>query len=96
MNEGHPNLVETLQINNNKQVLPLSNQEAMSINILLFYRIFPFLTLTASKIRTSNRIDPQRYFTVETARGYIIINRKYEYAYFFPIYVYLCLALTIK
>jgi hypothetical protein len=33
MNEGHPTLVETLQINNNKQVLPLPSQKAMSINI---------------------------------------------------------------
>ncbi len=100
MNEGHPTLVETLQINNNKQLLPLPSQKAMSINIWLFDRIFPFLTFAASKIRTSNSTDAQRYFTVETARGYIIINRKYEYAYlsncFFPIYAYLCLALTIK
>jgi len=82
MNEGHPTLVETLQINTNKPVLPpLSSQEAMSINILLFNRIFQFLTFAASKIRTSNSTDAQRYFTVETARGYIIINRKYEYAY---------------
>jgi hypothetical protein len=40
MNEGHPTLVETLQINTNKQVLPpLSSQEAMSINILLYTNI---------------------------------------------------------
>jgi hypothetical protein len=28
-NEGHPGLLETLQINNNKQLLPLLTEEAM-------------------------------------------------------------------
>ena len=29
-NEGHPGLLETLQINNNKQLLPLLSEGAMS------------------------------------------------------------------
>ncbi len=33
MNEGYPGLLETLQINNNKQLLPALNRETMSRNI---------------------------------------------------------------
>lgn len=29
----------------------------------------------------ASHTDAERYFTVETARGYILINRKYEYVY---------------
>ena len=32
MNEGYPGLTETLQINNNKQLIPISSQEMMSMN----------------------------------------------------------------
>ena len=28
-----------------------------------------------------NSTDPERYFAVETTRGYIVINREYEYTY---------------
>jgi hypothetical protein len=67
MTEGHPGLLESLQINNNKQVLPIRNHE------------------TAHKNLTNilNSTDAERYFTVETARGYIVINREYEYAYLY-------------
>lgn len=63
--EGHPGLLETLQINNNKQLLPLITEEAM---------IRPNLGAN-EKINNS---DPQRFFAVETARGYIIINRDFK------------------
>jgi len=33
MNEGHPSLLEALQINNNKQRLPIISEETISINI---------------------------------------------------------------
>jgi hypothetical protein len=32
-NEGHPGLLETLQINNNKQLLPVLTEGAMSNNL---------------------------------------------------------------
>ena len=32
-NEGHAGLLESLQINNNKQLLPVLTEEIMSINI---------------------------------------------------------------
>lgn len=36
-----------------------------------------------------NYNDAERYFTVETARGYILINRKYEYVSLsLSVYVY--------
>jgi len=37
MNERHPGLLEALQINNNKQLLPIPSQETMSINIRFFF-----------------------------------------------------------
>jgi hypothetical protein len=37
--------------------------------------------LTNNKITNSS--DAERYFAVETARGYIVINREYEYIYSF-------------
>jgi len=40
-----------------------------------------------------NSTDAERYFTVETARGYIVINREYGYAYlyhnFLSIYIFM-------
>jgi protein tyrosine phosphatase len=57
----HPGLVETLQINNNKQLLPISTEEAMSNNE-----------------KQSNNTNAERYFAVETARGYIIISRDFK------------------
>jgi hypothetical protein len=60
-NEVHPGLVETLQINNNKQLLPVSTEEAMSRQQI-----------------TNNDTDTERYFTVETSQGYIIIDRDFK------------------
>jgi len=62
-NEGHPGLIETLQINNNKQLLPMSTEGAMSQN---------------NNNKITNNSDAERYFAVETARGYIIINRDFK------------------
>jgi protein tyrosine phosphatase/5-hydroxyisourate hydrolase-like protein (transthyretin family) len=67
MNEGHPGLLETLQINNNKQKFPLQSQEAM---------LRKNLTMTNNK--TTSGADAERYFTVETARGYIAIDRDFK------------------
>ena len=95
MNEGYPSLSETLQINNNK---PLLIQEMMSRKILVFLKlIFRFLIIIARKNLTNNN-DGERYFTVETAHGYIVINREYENLYLyhlFPISLFY-LALKIK
>ncbi|CAF0756416.1 unnamed protein product [Rotaria sordida] len=63
--EGHPGLLETLQINNNKQVLPLFMEDTMTRKIL-------------TNNKTTNKSDTQRYFAVETAQGYIIINRDFK------------------
>jgi protein tyrosine phosphatase len=60
-NEVHPGLIETLQINNNKQLLPVSTEDAMSNNE-----------------KKLNNTNAERYFAVETARGYIIINRDFK------------------
>jgi protein tyrosine phosphatase len=59
-NEGHPGLLETLQINNNKQVLPAFIEESMT------------------RQNSTNNTNAERYFAVETARGYIIINRDFK------------------
>lgn len=67
-NEGHPGLLETLQINNNKQVLPIVAEDAMNI--------VARKNLTDNK--TTNKSDGERYFAVETARGYIVINRDFK------------------
>lgn len=65
-NEGHPGLLETLQINNNKQLLPVVTEQEMSSR----------QNETGNEIK-SNKEGP-RYFAVETARGYIIINRDFK------------------
>lgn len=65
-NEGHPGLLETLQINNNKQLLPVVTEQEMS----------PRQNQTNDEVK-SNKEGP-RYFAVETARGYIIINRDFK------------------
>jgi hypothetical protein len=81
MNEGYPGLSEALQINNNKPLLPISIEEMMSIKILVFFKlIFRFLIIVARKNLTNNN-DGERYFTVETTNGYIVINREYENIY---------------
>jgi len=55
----------------------------MSINILFFViNISIFLLITEHQNLTKNNdilngTDAERYFTVETARGYIVINREY-------------------
>jgi hypothetical protein len=65
---------------------------------LIFLKlIFLFLILIVSQNVTNtnyilNSTDAERYFTVETARGYIVINREYGYAYlyndFLSIYIF--------
>lgn len=65
-NEGYPGLLETLQINNNKQLLPVVTEQEMS----------PHLNEKTDEIK-SNKEGP-RYFAVETARGYIIIDRDFK------------------
>jgi len=65
-NEGHPGLLETLQINNNKQLLPVLTEEAMTRKNL------------TNNNKTINSADAERYFAVETARGYIVINRDFK------------------
>jgi hypothetical protein len=60
-NEVHPGLIETLQINNNKQLLPASTEDAM-----------------ANNEKSANSTNAERYFAVETARGYIIIDRDFK------------------
>jgi protein tyrosine phosphatase len=66
INEGHPGLLETLQINNNKQLLPLLTEQAMTH------------TNQTNNDKMINNTDAERYFAVETARGYIIINRDFK------------------
>ncbi|CAF3787903.1 unnamed protein product [Rotaria socialis] len=63
--EGHPGLLETLQINNNKQAFPLLVQNEMP-------------RIIQKNNKTINKSDAERYFAVETARGYIIINRDFK------------------
>lgn len=65
-NEGYPGLIETLQINNNKQLLPLITEDAMT----------PKIPSKNNKNITGD--DSARYFAVETARGYIVINRDFK------------------
>jgi len=42
-NEGHPGLIETLQINNNKQLLPLLTEQAMSKDFFSVFIYYYFL-----------------------------------------------------
>jgi hypothetical protein len=104
INEGYPGLSETLQINNNKHLSPISSEATMSMNRLFFNLIFiGFVVFIVSQNPTSNNqilnsADAERYFTVETARGYIVIDREYEYTYLyrlFSIYTF-CIALKIN
>jgi hypothetical protein len=43
-----------------------------------------------------NGTDAERYFTVETSRGYIVINREYEYTYLEIDYLSICLSIALK
>ncbi|CAF1675744.1 unnamed protein product [Rotaria magnacalcarata] len=63
--EGHPGLLETLQINNNKQAFPLLAQNEKP-------------RIIQRNNKTINKSDAERYFAVETARGYIVINRDFK------------------
>ncbi|CAF2578887.1 unnamed protein product [Rotaria sp. Silwood2] len=63
--EGHPGLLETLQINNNKQILPLLIEDTITRKILTNNNMI-------------NKSDAERYFAVETAQGYIVINRDFK------------------
>jgi protein tyrosine phosphatase len=65
-NEGHPGLLETLQINNNKQLLPVLTEDTMPRQKL------------PNNNKITNNSDAERYFAVETARGYIVINRDFK------------------
>jgi protein tyrosine phosphatase len=64
--EGYPGLYETLQINNNKQSLMKFNDQSMANGN------------PATNNPILNSSDTERYFTVETARGYIVINRDFK------------------
>jgi len=66
ISEGHPGLIETLQTNNNKQAMPLFVQEAMGDRNV------------TSNEKILNGTDAARYFAVETAQGYIVINRNFK------------------
>ncbi|CAF1039393.1 unnamed protein product [Rotaria sp. Silwood1] len=66
--EGHPGLLETLQINNNKQLVPLLIEDSITRKILT----------NNNNNNTINNGDAERYFAVETARGYIIIDRDFK------------------
>jgi len=71
-NEGHAGLVETLQINNNKPFLPILTEEAMARKNQTRH------PTTHSNNQTINGVDGERYFAVEAARGYILINRDFK------------------
>lgn len=84
-NEGYPGLLETLQINNNKQLLPLPTEEVMSRierrSISVDVTLVECLTVLARKNRTAHNMtvdgnNAERYFTIDTARGYILIDRE--------------------
>ncbi|CAF0927504.1 unnamed protein product [Adineta steineri] len=66
MNEGYPSLVETLQINNNKQIIPKLSQEAMMNKNL------------ANNNMLFKGTGVHRYLTAETTSGYIVINRDFK------------------
>lgn len=70
-NEGHAGLVETLQINNNKPFLPILTEEAMVRKNQTRHPIH-------SNDETIKNVDGERYFAVEAARGYILINRDFK------------------
>lgn len=70
-NEGHAGLVETLQINNNKPFLPILTEEAMVRKNQTRHPIH-------SNNETIKNVDGERYFAVEAARGYILINRDFK------------------
>ncbi|CAF3702524.1 unnamed protein product [Rotaria sordida] len=63
MKENYPDLIETLKISTNKQLKPILNSKTIQVN---------------NKNQKFNSTDAERYFTVETARGYIIINRDFK------------------
>jgi hypothetical protein len=61
------------------------NDQSMGMKISFFVFLQLIFFLANGNPATNNPIlnssDTERYFTVETARGYIVINREYEYAY---------------
>ncbi|CAF1037550.1 unnamed protein product [Adineta ricciae] len=65
-NEVHPGLIETLQTNNNKQVMPAFVEQTMGEHN------------EAVDDKILNNTDANRYFKVETAQGYISINRDFK------------------
>ncbi len=67
--------------------------------------LFELLFLLVMKIVRGNPVtnnpilngtDAERYFTVETSRGYIVINREYEYTYLEIDYLSICLSIALK
>ncbi|CAF3988363.1 unnamed protein product [Rotaria sp. Silwood2] len=66
MKEIHPGLIETLKISSNKQSKLILNPTTIQVNTI------------ANNNQTFNSTDTERYFTVETARGYVIINRDFK------------------
>lgn len=66
INEAHPGLLETLQINNNKQLLPIPNPKLDSDEI----------RTDIKQLLNSN--DSERYITIETNRGFLAINRDFK------------------
>ncbi|CAF3413861.1 unnamed protein product [Rotaria sp. Silwood1] len=66
MKESHPGLIETLKISSNKQLKPILNPKPIQVNTII------------NNHQKFNSTDAERYFTVETARGYIVINRDFK------------------
>ena len=84
INEAHAGLLETLQINNNKQLLPIPNPKLNCRFLFAFFIIcFLFWLILANEKSIDvkqilNSHDAERYLTIETNRGILVINRKYE------------------
>ncbi|UJR28437.1 hypothetical protein I4U23_009677 [Adineta vaga] len=66
ISEGHPGLIETLQTNNNKQLVPMFIEQTMGERNV------------TNNDKILNSTDVDRYFAVETAQGYIVINRNFK------------------
>jgi len=64
--ELNPSLVQLLQINNNKQGMPLLTEDTMAHEQL------------TNDGKGENNTNAERFFAVEIARGYIIVNRDFK------------------
>ena len=79
----NPSLVQLLQINNNKQGIPLLTEDTMgNTTELLFFFLAQFkcFLLAGEQLtnneKNKNNTNPERFFAVEIAQGYIIVNRE--------------------